>query len=91
VGGALKAVLDPVQGKKSVVGIMWDFPSLFQPPRTDEQTALFHEALDNLSFFYSHQSTMVFRLTKLPAGYPRSYSLPKGANAAEYPNRGWCA
>ena len=83
-------MLPPSKSKKNAVGLMWDFPSLFQHPRTDEQTALFKQALGNLAAFYSHQFTMVFRLTKFPAGYPKGYKLPPGANVAEYPDRGWC-
>ena len=89
IATALKSVLAPSKNRKNVVGMLWDFPSLYQHPRTDEQTELFKQALGNLAAFYSHQYTMVFRLTKFPEGYPRGYKLPKGANVAEYPNRGW--
>eukprot|EP00523_Entomoneis_sp_CCMP467_P011173 CAMPEP_0168728294 /NCGR_PEP_ID=MMETSP0724-20121128/5610_1 /TAXON_ID=265536 /ORGANISM="Amphiprora sp., Strain CCMP467" /LENGTH=650 /DNA_ID=CAMNT_0008775135 /DNA_START=255 /DNA_END=2205 /DNA_ORIENTATION=+ len=78
--------------------IFWDFASLHQHPRTEEQTASFHQGLDSLALFYSHPQTICFQVTQLPPNYPEGYledsSNDDGAddtlvNCAQYYERGW--
>ena len=72
-------------------GCFWDYGSLFQHERTEDETELFKQGLGFLGSFYSHEHTTVFRLTSFPAGYPEGYNLPSGANVAAYPDRGCAA
>ena len=70
-------------------GVFVDWLSLHQKPRSEEQDSKFKMALGALDRIYSHPHTIVIRCTKLPAGYPSGYDLPKDANVAEYYDRGW--
>lgn len=78
-------------------GVFIDFISLHQHPdplndkfRPEAEDALFRRGLGSLATVYAHQYTWVLRLTKAPEGYPEQYTLPPGANAAAYMDRGWC-
>jgi len=81
-------------GGGSAYGVFWDFASLYQhapgAPRSAEHEALFRSALSGMSTFYTHEFTVVLRLTRMPADYPHAYNLPEGANSAAYSERGWC-
>ena len=76
--------------------LFWDFPCLHQHAgapggkRPPAEELLFKEALKSLGTFYAHAKTTTFMLTAFPDGYPSGYSLPAGANVAEYADRGWC-
>jgi hypothetical protein len=79
-----------------VWGVFWDFVSLYQHSsphtgqlRTPQEESKFQEGLKSLSIFYSHKGTVVFKVTKLPPGYPDGYDLPSGANCSPYDQRGW--
>ena len=96
-----------VYTRSAIWGVFWDYMSLYQHPspkhrrlRTDEQERLFNRAVEGMSLLYAHPHTTVFKLTKLPAGYPEGYHLPllseatggeaeAEAKAAEYDQRGW--
>ena len=78
-------------------GVFLDFCSLMQKgpngeERTPAQMKLFGLALSNLSDWYSHPSTMVLKLTKMPEGYPKGFTFVEGTtpNTADYYGRGWC-
>lgn len=77
-------------GRSGVFGIVWDYMSLYQNPRTDDEEAKFREALPALNTIYAHRHTRTLMLTNMPEGWPASYDLPATANAAEYFSRGWC-
>ena len=42
--------------------------------------------------WYSHPKALTFKLTELPAGYPKGFTFPPGVtpNTASYFDRGWC-
>uniref|UniRef100_A0A0G4HDZ1 Uncharacterized protein n=1 Tax=Chromera velia CCMP2878 TaxID=1169474 RepID=A0A0G4HDZ1_9ALVE len=54
------------------VFIFWDFMSLFQWPRSEEQDALFRKALSQLDLLYSSSHTRIFRSTGVPPNSPNS-------------------
>uniref|UniRef100_A0A0G4G2T5 Uncharacterized protein n=1 Tax=Chromera velia CCMP2878 TaxID=1169474 RepID=A0A0G4G2T5_9ALVE len=62
------------------VFVFWDFMSLFQLPRDEQQEALFRKALKNLDLLYSSSHTRVYRSTGVP---------PNSPNALPYDKRGW--
>jgi hypothetical protein len=72
--------------------VFLDYSSLFQSPRSDAQQSLFKTALSRLSDIYSHPETYIFKVTRLPEGYPAGFVFPEGkeANQADYYDRGWC-
>ena len=78
------------------LGVFIDFACIHQKDgtgkRTEKEQALFSSALRSMSLWYSHPNTPVFKLTKLPAGYPAGFDFPAGAtaNTAAYGERGWC-
>jgi len=69
--------------------VLWDYVSLFQHPRTSQETVLFRKGLDSLAAFFTHPHTYVFKITKHPPNYPQGYGLPDVANTAPYERRGW--
>eukprot|EP00820_Chromera_velia_P007931 Cvel_20127.t1-p1 / transcript=Cvel_20127.t1 / gene=Cvel_20127 / organism=Chromera_velia_CCMP2878 / gene_product=Ankyrin repeat domain-containing protein 29, putative / transcript_product=Ankyrin repeat domain-containing protein 29, putative / location=Cvel_scaffold1784:32614-34731(-) / protein_length=706 / sequence_SO=supercontig / SO=protein_coding / is_pseudo=false len=62
------------------VFVFWDFMSLFQKPRSEEEDRLFHSALSQLDLLYSSTHTRVFRSTGVP---------PESLNPVPYQQRGW--
>ena len=80
----LKAMLAACKGEHSTVGIMWDWLSLPQPPRSDEEDAVFSRGLRKMNAWYMHPFTHVLLL---------SCPLPTGAaytNTKAFDARGWC-
>merc|ERR1711972_675698 len=68
------------------MGVFWDWASLFQNkggvPRTQQQQASFNRALfETMDMWYSHQMTIVYLVTTLPAKYANTIR--------EYGARGW--
>ena len=75
-------------------GVFIDYVSMHQHKsqstrRAASEDELFRTALNSLDRLYSHPRLTVLRMTKKPAGYPTNYDVPKGANVAEYMDRGW--
>jgi hypothetical protein len=83
-------------GGAATWGVFLDFCSLHQKDangeRTPNESALFGRALASLSDLYSHPSTFILKVTKMPVGYPSGFEFPPGmtANTADYYGRGWC-
>ena len=50
-------------------GVLWDFGSLHQKPRSDPQTALFKEGLAALPMWYGHAATVMWMQPDLPEGF----------------------
>ena len=79
-------------------GVFWDFFSLHQRPlkgkRPAEEDVLFARSQGYMGPLYSHPSTTVCRVTRLPADYPDGEKwqgvLSNSANKATYESRGWC-
>ena len=61
------------------VGIFFDYCSLFQEPRTEEQLPIFKESLSSINLWYAHQLTTVWMVT---AGRDRTKGLG-------YHEKGW--
>ena len=59
--------------------VFFDFCSLYQHPRTEEEDARFHKSLRGLKHLYAHQETWVWCMTLLPPGY----------TGVPYDRRGW--
>jgi len=91
IAAALKAFIDGnPDHPRQRFGVMMDYISLHQHPRTPDEAALFKLALTSLGTFYAHNFTTVFKVTGFPKEYPRGYDVPEGANIAQYIGRGWC-
>jgi len=82
----LKAVLEYLRqrgnGQIMILALFWDFASLPQKPRTDEEATVFAAALKVMAHLYAHSSTLVIQHARLPAGFPSE--LPT------YETSGWC-
>ena len=77
--------------------VMLDFCSAMQKgvageSRSAHEGALFARALSQMGDWYSHQETIVLKLTRMPERYPEGFEFPAGcvANTADYSGRGWC-
>ena len=71
-------------GDAFTVGVLWDYCSLPQPPRTDAEAARFRSGLAALMTWFAHPYTHVLLVTT---------PLPTGAaytNVRPYDARGWC-
>ena len=69
-------------------GVMWDFGSLFQKPRTGTQTELFKQGLGTLPMWYGHVETTIWMQPDLPDGFgERMLQLDL---AQTYDTSGWC-
>ena len=68
-------------------GLLWDFGSLHQNPRTDEQTALFKQGLGDLPMWYGHAETTTWMQPDLPTGFGERM-LALGL-AETYDDSGW--
>lgn len=69
-------------------GVLWDFGSLFQKPRTDAQTSLFKKGLGSLPMWYGHAETTMWMQPDLPDGFGERM-LELGL-AQTYEDSGWC-
>ena len=90
LGKVLSKLIAKSYDASQIQGVLLDFCSMHQPPRTAVEDKLFREGLGALAAFYSHPHTHVWKLTTVPKGYPNGYNLPAGANKALYIDRGWC-
>jgi len=83
----LKAMVQKVvemAGIHATVGVMWDFVSLPQRPRTKTEEERFSRGLKRINEWYRHPYSFVLALTNaLPTG--RQYT-----NTRLYSERGWC-
>ena len=61
------------------LGLFWDYSSLYQRPRTDEQQRLFLDGLGRMGVLYAHSYCQVLKLTELPEGF----------GGPGYQDRGW--
>jgi len=83
----LKAMIEKVielGGRHATVGVMWDFVSLPQRPRTQTEEERFSRGLKHINEWYRHPYTFVLAVTNaLPTG--KQYT-----NTRLYSERGWC-
>merc|ERR1719330_1057663 len=63
------------------IAVFWDFGSLPQKPRSDDEDKRFREGLGSCDMLYGHEISNVWVQTRLPDGF-------KGAS---YTNSGWCS
>lgn len=90
---------------KGTYAVFLDFCCLHQKDafgkRTDSEQALFEMALKGspcISELYSHPHTFLFKITRMPEGYPQGFHFPERfpdgtictPNKASYYERGWC-
>ena len=68
--------------------ILWDFVSLFQKPRSDDQTVLFKQGLGALPMWYGHAETVMWMQPELPEGFGEQ--MAKLGLAESYETSGWC-
>jgi hypothetical protein len=68
-------------GKVHRDALFWDFPSLYQAPRTATEEASFQIALRSLHNVYGHPRWTVYRLLTVPES---------AQNPVPYLRRGWC-
>jgi len=61
----------------SEVAVFFDWGSLYQHPRTDEETTVFKDALKDVNLWYAHEQTTCLLMTKVPEG------------VVSYERRGW--
>jgi hypothetical protein len=61
------------QAKIQDLAIFLDYMSLYQQPRTPEQQAAFDRGLANVNLWYTHQDTVVWLQTWLPARVQNKY------------------
>jgi len=71
--------------KKCEVGIFWDFASLPQHPRSEEDNQIFQQGLQSINFLYGSQVTGVIQLKTMP-----SDDADSSLNLIPYDERGWC-
>jgi len=76
--------------RPSAYGVLLDYTAIPQGERTSREDQLFESGLSSLGLFYSHPSTIVFKVTSLPLSYPSGYGVPEGAHTSQYGTRGWC-
>ena len=75
-----KAMADQSDINVDDYAVFWDFGSLFQPERTDDQKVLFREGLRASNVWYGSAFTTVLIQSHLPPGF----------TAAPYTQSGWC-
>uniref|UniRef100_A0A0G4FSN5 Uncharacterized protein n=1 Tax=Chromera velia CCMP2878 TaxID=1169474 RepID=A0A0G4FSN5_9ALVE len=80
----LPGITDPTTHCDSRVFLFWDFASLHQHPRTEEESACFKKGLASLGMLYGNSS---FRVQFLR--YTEVANLPQVTNTAGYHERGW--
>ena len=87
VAPVLRSMLSSVGSAHGTIGVMWDYCSLPQAPRTPEDEARFKRGLTKMNGWYMHPFTHVLQLAS---------ALPKGVDGDPYGNtrawedRGWC-
>jgi hypothetical protein len=69
-----------LQGEAADFALFWDFPSLFQPPRTDGESDLFKQGLGLSNVWYGHAASTCWMQSELPAGFAGN----------SYEMSGWC-
>mmetsp|Transcript_31365 Transcript_31365/g.51896 ORF Transcript_31365/g.51896 Transcript_31365/m.51896 type:complete len:568 (+) Transcript_31365:257-1960(+) len=65
--------------------VFWDFPSLFQSPRSDVEEKLFRAGLQASNLWYGNSLTVVWIHSSLPHGFQFATGL-----AQTYHASGWC-
>lgn len=65
-------------------GLFWDYASLYQKPRSEEQTKIFHEGLSAIPFLFMHPEISVLRVMEVI-----STEEVQGHNQTPYLERGW--
>ena len=75
--------------------IFWDFASLTQKPRTDEEDALFMPGLKASNVWYGHAHSLCWMQTTLPDGFTFAPFLDNKTGetrtpAQTYNDSGWC-
>ena len=99
--GVISRALTQLISRDQRYGVIWDFASLYQPNNdsnvtelTESQTDAFQHGIAGFPTLFTHEFTLVFRVTTLPPEYPKHYDLPHSingsANTAAYADRGWC-
>ena len=80
---AMVAEAQALAGQHCTVGVMLDYCSLPQVPRTEAEQEKFDQGLSSMHKWYAHPFTHVLLMTApLPAG--------RHSNAIPYMSRGWC-
>ena len=69
-------------------GVLWDFGSLHQKPRSDTQTELFKQGLAALPMWYGHAATVMWMQPDLPEGFGERMAAI--GLAETYEASGWC-
>ena len=83
----LKAMLAAVASQHGTIGVMWDFCSLPQPPRSASHADRFTRGLRKMNAWYMHPFTHVLQLA---SALPGGTDADPYANARLWENRGWC-
>lgn len=96
----IAAVLKVLCASGQRYGVFWDFMCVYhgiaclqeRAKRSEEEGALYTQAVNNMWLLYSHDGTTVLQLTRQPDNYPAAWQqqLPASANTAPYKGRGWC-
>jgi len=84
VAPILRAMLATVASEHGTVGVMWDFASLPQHPRSADESARFYRGLAKMYQWYMHPFTHVLILG---SALPTSCEY---ANSRPWDRRGWC-
>jgi hypothetical protein len=80
----LRALLSACASEHGTVGVMWDFCSLPQAPRTADESDRFRRGLRRMNAWYMHPYTHVLLLaSSLPRSVPYT-------NTRSWEARGWC-
>ena len=82
----LKTLLSTVQkkaGPECTIGVLWDYCSYPQYPRTEEESERFIRGLRTINQWYMHPFTKVLMLNNTPE------NLPEHTNQRTYDERGW--
>ena len=70
--------------------LFWDFASLHQPPRSEEQLHLFEVGLENSNVWYGHARTVVWMQSELPEDFAARMRASEPPLAETYEDSGWC-
>jgi len=68
--------------------IFWDFPCLYQKPRTPEQDLLFMPGLRASNIWYGHEGSICWMQTEVPEGFTER--MKEAGLALTYGESGWC-
>lgn len=80
----LSAMLSAVKDPCGTVGVMWDYMSLPQAPRSPEEDDRFRRGLRQMNSWYMHPFTHVLLMS---SALPRSVAY---TNTRPWDRRGWC-